>query len=137
MKKKRTKIEKGNDLWLSIQSKFKNSRAKMGGHTVTNTRRERILEHNKEKRALTDEQVIEAKELYRNDISIGFPELAEKYNVDVVTIHNMMNGKTYQDVGGSVTIRQPRMTCPHCDAPPMIKTNFTRFHGDKCKKKNS
>lgn len=108
-----------------------------GGQTMTEKKTKRLLEHNKQKRHLTDEQVIEAKELYRNDISIGFPELAEKYNVDTVTIHNMMHGKTYEGIGGSVTIRQPRVTCPHCDAPPMIKANFTRFHGDKCKKKNS
>ena len=106
--------------------------SRKGGQTVTPKKKERILEHNKAKRHLTDEQVIEMKEIYRNDVSVGFPELAEKYGVDVVTIHNIMNGKTYQGIGGDVVVRIPLLKCPHCPEPPMIKTNFERFHGDKC-----
>ena len=109
--------------------------SRKGGKTVTDKKKERILEHNKAKRALTDEQVIEMKEIYRNDISVGFPELAKMYGVDSVTIHNIMNGKTYQGVGGDVVVRTPLYKCPYCDKPPMTKTNLERWHGNECKKK--
>lgn len=98
-------------------------------------RKQRVAETNAlTKRKMSHEEIVEMKQLYKNDISVGFPELSEKYGVDVVTIHNIMNNKTYVGIGGDVVIRQPKGTCPHCG---MIatKTNITRFHGDKCKKK--
>jgi len=106
-----------------------------GGSTVTFTKLNKILKLNKSKRLLVDEQVIEMKHIYRSDISIGFPELAQKYNVDKVTIHNIMHGKIYIGIGGDVEIRIPKATCPHCRMVA-VKGNITRFHGDKCKKLN-
>jgi hypothetical protein len=95
-------------------------------------RKERVAQSNSLKRTLTDEQIIEMKKIYRNDISIGYPELAKKYGVDVVTIHNIMHGLIYQGIGGDVEIRTPKSTCPHCGMVA-IKSNIIRFHGDKCK----
>lgn len=105
-----------------------------GGKTVTKAKLDKILELNKSKRKLSDDDVISMKELYRNDISIGFPELAEIYDVDNVTIHNIMNNIVYVGIGGSVKIRQPKKTCPHCNIQT-TKGNYKRWHGDKCKQK--
>ena len=118
-------LESGRQLTNSIK----------GGQTMTPKKKERILEHNKAKRKLTDEQIIEMKEIYRKDVSVGFPELAEKYRVDKVAIHSIMHGKTYVGIGGDVEIRTPKGTCPHCGMVA-TKTNISRFHGDNCKKLN-
>lgn len=98
-------------------------------------RKQRVAETNALKRKLTEEDIVEMKNIYRTDISVGFPDLSKKYGVDVVTIHNIMHGLIYEGIGGDVVIRQPKGTCPHCG---MIatKTNISRFHGDKCKKKS-
>lgn len=107
--------------------------SRKGGSTVTEKKLEVIKETNKLKRILTDEQIIEMKNIYRTDISVGFPDLSKKYGVDGATIHNIMHGLIYEGIGGDVVIRQPKGTCPHCG---MIatKTNISRFHGDKCKR---
>ena len=55
-----------------------------GGKTVTPKKIQTIKKTNKLKRLFTDEQVLEMKKWYIKDISIGFPEIAEKYGVDVV-----------------------------------------------------
>lgn len=124
--------ELGNECVRSGRHKEVSSK---GGRTVTDYKREVILNNNKKKRALTDEDVINMKELYRTDITIGFAELADMYGVNKVVIHNIMNGLTYVGIGGEVTIRQPKKTCEHCPAPPMSPANYKRHHGDNCKHK--
>ena len=117
---------------LRLQGMAKDARA--AGNNST-TRKERVKQSNSRKRKLSIRQIREMKDLYRNDISIGFPELAEKYGVDKVTIYNIMHGLVYEGIGGDVVIRTPLHTCPHCGTTT-IKTNITRFHGDKCKLKD-
>jgi len=107
-----------------------------GGKTVTKTKLDKILKLNKSKRLFTDKDIIEMKQLYRNDISVGFGTLSKMYNVDKVTIHNIMHNKIYKDIGGSVTIRQSKPTCPHC-GKQTNESNFVRWHGDSCKYKDS
>jgi hypothetical protein len=98
-------------------------------------RKQRVAEANAlTKRKMSDEDIIEMKKLYRTDITIGFPELAKIYGVDKVTIHNIMHGLIYVGIGGDVEIRAPKGICPHCGMIT-VKTNISRFHGDKCKSK--
>lgn len=105
-----------------------------GGKTVTKKKLDKILDLNKSKRLFTEQDIIEMKELYRNDISVGFGTLAKMYDVDKVTIHNIMNNKIYVDIGGTVTIRQSKPTCPHC-GKQTTEGNYVRWHGDNCKNK--
>jgi len=109
-------------------------RAVKGGKTVTPKKLKVIKETNKMKRELTDEQVLEMKELYKNDISIDLPFLAEKYGVCTGTIKYALEGKNYSDVGEPVKIRPALFKCEHCDIMAN-KTNTERWHGDNCKLK--
>lgn len=107
-----------------------------GGNADSTLRSERRKQFNSSKRTMSDEDIINMKELYRSDISLGFPDLAKMYKVDTVTIHNIMHGLIYSEIGGEVEIRKPKKTCEHCPAPPMSPANYKRFHGDNCKHKN-
>lgn len=105
----------------------------LGGKTVTPKKLKKILELNKTKRELTDEQVLEMKELYKNDLTIGLPELAEKYGVSGGAISMVLRGETYSEVGEHLELRQPLIKCPYCK-DLQTKGNYTRWHGEKCKK---
>ena len=107
----------------------------LGGKTVTPKKLETIRRTAKERRTFTDDQIIEMKELYTNDITIDFRYLAEKYGCSIGNIHLIMHGEIYSDVGEPVKIRPALFKCPHCDKSPMIKSNLSRFHGDNCKQK--
>jgi|688.fasta_scaffold259209_1 hypothetical protein len=107
-----------------------------GGKTVTKKKIDTIRRVAKERRQFTDKQVLEMKELYKNDITIDFPFLAGKYGCSIALISLIMNGHQYSDVGEPVEIRPALFKCPYCDKPPMVKSNFNRSHGDKCKKLN-
>jgi hypothetical protein len=109
--------------------------SRKGGQTVTEKKLETIRRTAKERRQFSDEQILEMKELYKNDISIGFGDLAEQYGCSIAQISFIMNGEQYGDVGEKIEIRQPLFKCPHCDKPHMTKSNYKRFHGDKCKSK--
>lgn len=106
-----------------------------GGQTVTEKKLETIRRVAKERRQYSDEQILEMKELYKNDTTIGFAELAEQYGCSISQISFIMSGEQYGDVGEKVEVRPSLSKCPNCDSPPMIKSNLTRFHGDKCKLK--
>jgi hypothetical protein len=106
----------------------------IGGRTVTQKKLDKIYELNKTKRKLTDEEVIEMKELYRNDITIGMDELAIKYSIDKVAVHGILNNKTYKDIGGTVTIRPAQLICERCGTHTN-KSNYVRWHGEKCRNK--
>lgn len=110
--------------------------SRKGGQTVTEKKLETIRTKAKERRKFTDEQVLEMKELYKNDITIDFPFLAEKYDCSIAQMSLIMNGHQYSDVGDKVQIRPALFKCPHCDIPPMTKSNLTKHHGDKCKLKD-
>jgi hypothetical protein len=109
--------------------------SKLGGKKLTSKKLNKILKLNNSKRLFTENEVKEMKELYRTDITIGLPELAEKYNVDKVTIHNIMHNKIYVDIGGTVEIRQPKGKCIYC-GKEASKTNISRFHNENCKNKS-
>lgn len=84
---------------------------------------------NKRKRTLSEKDIIDMKDMYRNNPWVGFPELASMYNVDKVTIHNIMHGLIYKGIGGEVTIRQPKVMCPKCTHKGwMSKGNLTKWH---------
>lgn len=119
-------VESGRQLTNSIK----------GGKTVTEKKIETIRRVAKERRQFTDEQVLEMKELYKNNITIDFPFLAEKYGCSVAQISLIMNGHQYADVGEKAQIRPALFKCPYCPKPPMVKSNLIRFHGDNCKKLN-
>jgi len=106
-----------------------------GGQTVTKKKIDTIRRVAKERRQYSDEQILEMKELYKNNISIGFVELAEEYGCSIAQISLIMSGEQYGDVGEKVEVRPSLLKCPNCHSAPMIKSNLTRFHGDKCKLK--
>jgi hypothetical protein len=106
----------------------------IGGKTVTKKKLDKIHDLNKTKRKLTDEEVIEMKELYRNDITIGMDELSIKYGIDKVAVHWILNNKTYKDIGGTVTIRPAQLICEICGTHTN-KSNYVRWHGEKCRNK--
>ena len=117
---------------VNVKSGHLKNISPLGGRTVTPKKLESIRKSAEERRMFSNEEIIEMKDIYRNDISIGFPELAEKYECSVANIHLIMNGEIYQGIGGDVIIRVPKIKCPHCNKL-QNKTNYKRWHGDKCK----
>jgi predicted DNA-binding protein YlxM (UPF0122 family) len=102
-----------------------------GGKSRSPKKIKKLLELNKTKRELTDEQVLQMKELYKNDLTIGLPELAEKYGVSGGAIRMALTGETYSEVGEHLELREPLIKCTHCKEL-QTKGNYTRWHGEAC-----
>lgn len=105
--------------------------APLGGKTVTPKKLETIQRTGKERRTLTDEQVLEMKEIYKNDLTIGLSELSDKYGMSRSMILMILTNEQYSDVGEPVDIREPLIKCEHCK-DPQTKGNYERWHGEKC-----
>ena len=125
-------LEHLGDLKYSLHSI--NNREKLSNAKKSDNWKSHVSNLNNSKRLFSVDDIIEMKELYRNDISVGFGTLAKMYRVDKVTIHNIMHNKIYKDIGGSVTIRQSIITCNYC-GKQSNESNYVRWHGDNCKNK--
>lgn len=89
-------------------------------------------------RRFTTQQVIDIRKEYESNKDISANQLAHKYNVNVFTMTNLLDGRKYSEIPGAVQLRRVfTNTCPHCGKTITGKStmNYLKWHGDNCKHK--
>lgn len=85
-------------------------------------------------RKLTEEQVIELRNWYRDNLYVTAADISKRYNISIASATFVLKGQTYSEIPGAVKIRKAKVICKYCGLQTSI-TNHKRFHGEKCKQK--
>lgn len=116
-----------------IQNALSNTKEAIAKQVANNDFVQAAIDHT---RKVSKEQVIEARNLYRNDTTLSAADLAKKYKVSVQTMVEVLTGRTkYREIPNPVDISERKYICEYCGLETSIKANYVRWHGNNCKHK--